>query len=295
VSLDDQARQSPPIGFSAHDGLATLRPDAVALRSALDTGFLGWAVGCGAQQVIYPPLVDVQALASIDYFANFPHLAITISGLNAAAIRTHQAAGQITTVAPEDLEPARYALPSAACYGVYFDLRDSTLAQPRFVTTAATCCRREDSYEGLRRLLAFSMREIVCIGERDAVATHLERFKQAITGLLEVIGLPVEIMPSSDPFYDGGGSRALMQQLFPVKEEVVYGDDLAIASLNFHRNFFGERCNIVTADGGHAFSGCVAFGLERWIAALTSHFGEGGDELAVRVADAFSGTAKTSR
>ena len=63
-----------------------------------------------------------------------------------------------------------------------------------------------------------------------------------------------------------------MQKLFPQKEEMVYGRSLAIASLNFHRNFFGERCGIRTADGEPAFTGCVAFGIERWLHALLERF-----------------------
>ena len=74
-----------------------------------------------------------------------------------------------------------------------------------------------------------------------------------------------------------------MQQLFPVKEEFVYNGSLAIASVNFHRNFFGERLDIRTGDGAYAFSGCVAFGLERWISALGDHFGEGSAALRERI------------
>ena len=57
-----------------------------------------------------------------------------------------------------------------------------------------------------------------------------------------------------------------------VKEELLCGD-LAIASLNFHRNFFGERCGIQLASGGPAFTGCVGMGLERWIHVLQQRHG----------------------
>jgi hypothetical protein len=77
-------------------------------------------------------------------------------------------------------------------------------------------------------------------------------------------------------------------KLFPVKEEFVFrstSDDpgLAIGSVNFHRNFFGERCEIGLADGSAAFSGCAAFGLERWLAALQATFGPNWDNILERV------------
>ena len=44
--------------------------------------------------------------------------------------------------------------------------------------------------------------------------------------------------------FDPNSTRAVTQKMFPTKQEMVYGDDLAISSSNFHRNFFGQRFNI---------------------------------------------------
>ncbi len=229
----------------------------------------------------------IEELAQLDYFVNFPHLGVLTSGVRAATLQDGlDGASRLTAVAPEDLEESRFALPSAACFNVYLHLRGRVLERPFYVTTGANCFRREQHYEGLRRLLGFYMREVVCVGDRDAVLAHLDAFRARISAFTQALGLPVEVVPSSDPFFDPGAGRALMAQLFPAKEEVVYGGDLAIASLNQHRNFFGERCDIRLRDGSHAFSGCVAFGLERWISALTSHLGEPPERLADRVAGA---------
>jgi len=46
------------------------------------------------------------------------------------------------------------------------------------------------------------------------------------------------------------------------------GDTLAIASFNDHETFFGEAYGIRLADGAPASTGCVAFGLERWLLAF---------------------------
>ena len=57
-----------------------------------------------------------------------------------------------------------------------------------------------------------------------------------------------------------------------MKHELVFGGDLALASTNFHRDFFGETFDIAR-DGAPAFSGCAAFGLERWLHALLAIHG----------------------
>jgi seryl-tRNA synthetase len=271
---------------SASRGLATLGPDEVAIRDALEERILGWAAECGAEPAIYPSLIPVEGLDRLDYFRNFPHLGVMTAGIAEHALETGiDEAGTVETIAPEQLEPARYALPSAACFNVYLSMAGERIDGARRITTGANCFRREDHYDDTR-LLGFYMREIVCVGVRGAVLDHLATFKPRVLAFAEELGLPLRAEPSSDPFFDSSGARALMAQLFPVKEELVHdgeSGEVAIASLNFHRNFFGERCGITLADGSPAFSGCVAFGIERWITVLQVHLGEPASEICRRI------------
>lgn len=291
--MSPSTRATEPRPASVRGGLATIGPETLALRAALEQRYLRWAAEVDAVPMMYPPLMRVEDLARIDYFANFPHLAILGSQLAEDSVGKYgdaakgdtEAAASSTAMAEipaGDLTGATYVLPSAACYNIYFDMAGRVLDGPELITTVATCFRRETHYDELRRLLGFSMREIVCVGEREVVLEHLSSHKRKLIGLFAEIGLPIEVEAASDPFYESGGSRALMAQLFPVKEEFVYNGN-AIGSVNFHRNFFGERCDIRTADGQPAFSGCVAFGIERWISALTTHFGVGPGELCERI------------
>src|SRR5207247_2179199 len=87
------------------------------------------------------------------------------------------------------------------------------------------------------------------------------------------IDLPIAWQNATDPFFDPSRNpKFLAQKLDPVKTEMVFGGELAIGSINFHRNFFGETFGI-RREGEPAFSGCVAFGLERWLFALLRRFG----------------------
>ncbi|GAA3129058.1 hypothetical protein GCM10010521_14160 [Streptomyces rameus] len=278
--------------YTARGGLVTLGPELVRLMDLLDERFQDWARECGAVPMLFPAVIGTADLAAIDYFDNFPHLALMTAPLQLPAEKGPKApeaemAGDGGALPAGRLGESRYGLVSAACYNVYLHHRSATLTGPRHVTTVAKCFRNEDHYDGLRRLHGFTMREIVCLGPREAVSDHLAAFRPKVVEFAARLGLDLAVQPASDPFFEKGGGRALLAQLFPVKEEFVHAGELAIGSLNFHRNFFGERCGISLADGAAAYTGCVAFGLERWIAALLETHGNI-DDIMERVAGAAS-------
>jgi seryl-tRNA synthetase len=261
--------------FTTANGLATLGAKLIRLRNQLESRFLQWADEWNAEAMLFPPLMRVADLDKLDYFRNFPHLVTIASRIRPECLTAdYPNSSPVDSIPSSHLDSSQYVLPSAACYSIYIHLRDSVLDAPKYVTTVATCFRNENEYKGLQRLLGFTMREIVCIGDSETVKTYLDTFKRRLSAFAAEIDLPLEKQVATDPFYQPQSSRALVQSLFPVKEEFVYGGSVAIASGNFHRNFFGERCNIRMADGSLAHSGCVAFGIERWLHALIDRFGE---------------------
>jgi len=223
--------------FSVDHGLATLGPELVEVRTLLEAKFLRSAAEIGASPMLFPALMRVKDLDGFDYFRNFPHLVVLASRIQTDRLADYAKTPLVTSVPSTHLNEAEYVLPSAACYNIYLHLKDSVLPEARYITTVASCYRNEKEYVGLRRLWNFSMREIVCVGGHEAVQAHVTSFKKKIQDFASRLGL-----------------------------------QLAIASLNFHRNFFGERCRIKTGDGKPAFTGCVAFGIERWLHALLDRF-----------------------
>lgn len=266
--------------YTVSNGLAILGSDLTHLIEQLENQFTSWAANSAADKMHYPSLIPAADLDKFDYFRNFPHLGVVATHICDEHLETY-AHGEtpVESVPNDHLATSQYVLPSAACYSIYLAMRDQTLDAPRYVTTVAQCFRNEKEYVGLQRLWGFRMREIVCVGDKAAVLTHLQQYKQKICDFALAIDLPLTVETATDPFFDQSGKRVLMQQLFPTKEEFQFTDGTAIASVNFHRNFFGERCNIQLASGELAFTGCVAFGLERWLHALLAHFD--GDVAAI--------------
>lgn len=259
---------------SIESGLATLGPQGVSLLHALQDLVSRLAAKCGAVALRFPPLMSVQDLDALDYFRNFPHL-----GLAAAPIldSEHQGFSQTSEHRSElpstVLSNARYMLPSAACYAVYAHLKGQVVEPPFLVTTFATCFRNETAYTGLERLWAFTMQEIVCFGTVEQARRHVDAGLEAILAMASSLGITLRVETATDPFFDRRSSVALLQEKAPTKRELLYGT-VAVASVNFHRNFFGDRFNIRdAAKGKPVFTSCVAFGLERWMHMLLDHFG----------------------
>lgn len=257
--------------------LAILDPDQTDLVRELDGVFAGWGRAAGAREILPPPVYPVSDLEKFDVYANFPQLALVAAPLELAGGPPAPAEGRFV---PADLRGPRLGLPHATCFGAYLFYEGTELAEDTLVTLVNRCFRNEEHYVPLRRLVSFQMREIVALGSFGHTQQLLSRFTERITAFGAELGLDLRRVAATDPFFENDGARAVLSRLSPVKHEFQVGD-LAIASVNTHRNFFGERCDIrLAGTPGHAYTSCVAFGLERWLAVLLDVHGGAPEALA---------------
>lgn len=260
------------------DGQAGFSGSSLRLYAALDRMFAAWASPFEAIDHRVPPMLPAAELDRIDYFRSFPHLvtfpvALDESSENLKAFADHGPVGPDGSLQLAKLASVRSVLTPAACYHFYVQHRGRCLNHPAFLTTCATCFRREASYTPLARQWSFNMREIVCIGTEGEVQSFLAIMTDRVHSFARSIALPVAFNPATDPFFDPSGDpKYYAQRLAPLKTEVVFGDALALGSINFHRDYFGRGFSIHRG-AELASSGCVAFGIERWMLALLSHFG----------------------
>lgn len=260
------------------NGQCSLSGDLLELERRLERVFLGWAAEEQAAEHRFPTFLPARELGKLDYFRSFAHLvtfpvALDPEQANLEAFVRGEPLSKDGEIRLARAAPIRDVLTPAACYHFYVAFQGETLAAARHVTTRATCFRREEYYRPLERQWSFSMREIVCIGTMDEVKAFLARREAAVEALWRRIDLPVAWQVATDPFFNPSKNpKYLAQKLDPVKREMVFQDRLAIGSSNFHRNYFGETFAIRRA-GEEAFSGCIAFGIERWIHAILTRFG----------------------
>lgn len=261
-------------------GLTGLRGPVVSLLQKLERALATLARAEAEDEWRAPAGVSFETLERAQYFASFPQwlsAASHLSGDDSALdeIASSAAPGAAARAA---LEPADAALPPAVCYNTYAAYADSTIDAPVLMTAQGTCWRHEGArLAPLERAWAFTMREIVCLGTAGDVKELLDRAVERTASLARDLGLETEVVAASDPFFaPTARGRAALQRIKGLKQELVFrfpdGRPLAIASFNDHELFFGDAFAISLPDGQPASSGCVAFGLERWLlAVLVTH------------------------
>jgi seryl-tRNA synthetase len=266
-------------GLTWHDnGQAVLSGPALKLFHDLDRAFLALATHWDADEYRFPTFVSARELHRLDYFRSFPHLAtfpvcLDHEDANLGDFVDGSVLDDHGRLQLSRTRPIEDVLTPAACYHLYIHLQGTENVSPRYMTTRNVCFRREAFYRPLQRQWSFSMREIVSIGSLDEVRDFLHSTRAMVNRLLAAIGLPVSWDVANDPFFrPSTNAKHVAQLVNPTKQEAVFDGHLAIASVNLHQDHFGRTYGIRQA-GADAYTGCVAFGLERWVYAIAQHFG----------------------
>jgi hypothetical protein len=257
----------------SENGYASIGGQLLSAMECLDRVFQTWANELGASEYRFPSLIATADLEPVQYLRSFPQLA-TFASPAQRDLDTLKTLALNGGASCDQLEPPSELLTPAACYHFYPRLRGKNLCQAEFLTTVCQCHRCEDQYLPLQRQWCFQMRELVCVGDAEAIDTFIADVQSKIDACINELNLSCVWQVANDPFFDPGSDpKALAQLLEPSKLELCTGDGLAISSINRHRGFFAE-CYDITIDGKIAHSACIAFGLERWLYALLQAHGE---------------------
>lgn len=257
-------------------GQSGLGGPLLRLADECDRAFGVLASTWRARDERHPAALPAERLQRLDYLHSFPHQATFPARLDPAHLTDFVAGEPVNAsgeVALTPLAPVSSVLTPAACYHLYHAHEGQHLTAPQFLTTRNTCFRNEERYEPLRRQWSFTMREIVCLGTHAETVTYTEQARAVVDEFLALVDLPVEWRAATDPFFQPRTNpQYLMQRLQPSKHEATYGGDLAIASVNLHHDHFGAAFGL-QRDGQPANTACLAFGIERWLYALTDRHG----------------------
>ena len=264
-------------------GNVTLSGALLELADRLDADFVALAAAWGAVEMRFPTLIAAAELERIDYFRSFPHLATYAACLagDEANVAAFTAGDPVVdgAIRLTQLAPVRHVLTPAACYHLYAQHRGQSFEGPRYFTTKCACFRRETHYIPLERQWGFSMREIVCLGTAQETHDFVREATAAVDAYVAQLGLATRWELATDPFFQASKNpQYLMQRIDPTKHELLYDDRLAIASTNVHHDHFGRAFDMTRTqpdgDGEPLFTACVAFGVERWLAAIIGTFGD---------------------
>lgn len=231
------------------------------------------------QEWLTPGAIALDTLARADYFASFPQWLTTMSHLSdreEELERVARAEDPARAVAGAVQRP-NCALQPALCYHVYSAFQGKRLTRARRLTVQGTCWRHEGEFTPLARGWSFTMREVVQLGGQLQVELFRQQGIRLAHALAEALGLEAQLEAASDPFFaPTARGKALLQRVKALKHELLLpiGERaVAAASFNHHETFFGEAFEITLPSRKMAHSGCVAFGLERWLLAYLVRHG----------------------
>jgi len=254
--LNSRASTLPHYDFPiSDDGLLFPAAAETRLIHAIHSRFREMALAAGADERQFPTIIAEQILDRSEYFQSFPQFASAVNSPN---------------------KKGRYFLSPAVCYHCYQLLMNSALAGDTLLTCQGRCFRAESANDS--HLWEFTMREIVFLGDDGFVRAQCDAWKQRIARWAAQLGLRVSLALANDPFF-GGQTRGkkLLQQIKELKYELtapgLLGTPIPVASFNLHERFFTSRFEVTLTGGEPAYSGCVAFGIERWCMALIAQHG----------------------
>jgi seryl-tRNA synthetase len=252
------------------------------VREAVDDLITRHAVTDGAERLRFPPVLPRRNLEDTGYLNSFPHLGATVFGFEGS----ERDALDLAETAAAHGDWSRFqaqtdlVLTTAACYPVYPAIakRGPLPAGGVTIDAGGSYVFRNEPSGDPARLQMFHQREMVRIGEPDAVADWREAWRDRAITLLRSIGLDAEFDVASDPFFGRSGRMLAVSQReqalkFEVLVPIASPGPTAVASFNYHQEHFAEVHGLETADGGVAHTACLGFGLERVTLALLHKHG----------------------
>jgi len=268
-------------------GIQVAGPGLTRLIQAVDRLGLDLATALGAQEYTVSHLLSMDTVRRAGYDRTFPQHLTTCS-----VVRQDLGALDHYADCADDAEraalqqPAPLALSPAACLNMFAAFRGAQLDGPAVLTARVPCARYEaGAGHSDTRLWAYSVREIVYLGDLAGARTFRAELLARLAELVDDLDLPAKLQTAGDPFFSAEhGELAAYQNGLELKHEVCgrlagSGAELAVGSVNLHNQHFGQAFDIRLGDGSPASSACLGFGLERFARWLHGHLGDRTEDL----------------
>lgn len=243
-----------------------------------------------AKHEYYPVVIHGETLNKTNHFTSFPehiqfvtHLREDLSIIESFSAAIKEAGGWHSDTTIDFNEAAaspKYMINPATCYHCYEGMQDEQLETDGTIVTAVSKCHRYESknHREFGRLLDFTMREVIFVGKPDFVKENRLKSIEMLKQLVTEWGLDCHLENANDPFFTSdfevkASFQRQQEMKFELRMTVPYLDTtISVSSSNFHSNTFGNAFNI-KAGKRPAVTGCLAFGLERFVLAFLSQYG----------------------
>lgn len=278
-----QRKWVTPVG----EGHVILRGPAAQLAGLIDYKIEHmFADAFQAEREYYPATILCQTLDRIHHFTSFPehidfvsHLRRDLEVINQFSAECKEK-GWSPQLNEAKMAETDFAICPSCCYHCYEGMENWELEPPGRCTTMSVACHR---YEGtnhrtMSRLRAFTQRDVVWVGQPPFVIDSRAKAEGLIVQWAKAWELSGTLETANDMFFtDDYAIKASFQRQQQAKKELrlhipFEKQAISVFSSNFHAMTFGKVFNIKLG-GRPATSGCVGWGIERWVYAIFSQFG----------------------
>ncbi|MDT9722455.1 hypothetical protein QVE09_26490 [Paenibacillus sp. ClWae2A] len=244
----------------------------IILIGNLDEVFVQIAKKYGAELREYSSVLSKSNMIRNQYHIHFPQniYGVTRVSHNYRAIKKFRNKALIESY-EESIAFHGEILQPCICYHCYEELQGKLLTQGKILTGKGKCFRneiewRKDKY----RHSEFTMREIVFVGEKEWVVNTRDRIMDEVWSFFDSIGLKGKIENATDPFFFSQDlkTKGTYQLISNAKYELIVTTlnckRSSIASFNYCQDTLCSKYEIKDQNESALFSGCIAFGIERW-------------------------------
>lgn len=250
------------------EGYLCLYEKETEIFENLDKDFLSFLDGYDVKKYNIPAMIDAEILTKCNYYESFPQHLSLISTVREDKLEQVSSNKGVTF---NDVQIHNKILTPAACLHLYPMIEKLQPNNNLNVTTRARVYRYEGNrYNEIGRLWDYTVREFVFVGSVEYVREMLEKMMEKTLEYAKRIAPASKLVSSSDIFFrcKRNEIKKKLQIANEKKFEVIIpidGEDVAVASFNYHGNHFSMPFHF--DQQGSIVSGCVGFGIERWVLA----------------------------
>ena len=251
-SLDEILKQGNIV--RTEDGGVCLSGISARLFDYFDKVFRKFAHNNDAIEERYPVLLSKDTLIKTKYLNNYPGNSMYVEDSNAV-------------------------LSPSACFHVYERYKDTVFKDNTSLTFLQNVFRNEkDKNNEFGRLRDYHVREIVFVGSEEYVDTSINRMINQTSRFIVELGLKGDIESATDLFITPNMNRYKLIQMhnkakYELRLEYDNNRDISVASFNRHGKTFSHMFNIGVSGVENVVSGCIGYGIERFVMAFLSQYG----------------------
>lgn len=229
---------------------------------SLDRDLLTFANEYKVNKWSFASIINNEILKKCGYFESMPGNLSFISGFGQENI-----AKMIEKKDVDSFPASGYGMTPAACLHIY-PMLEKYRKKDELITTLQRVYRYEQGNFEETRLWEFWVREFVAVGSEEYVKSFLRDFEKKALDYSKERFCEARIRRANDFFYPSRENKIIqrMQIKNDLKHELVIdidGKDVACASFNYHKTHFSKIFNF--DERGNVVTGCVGFGLNRWL------------------------------